>query len=71
MEPIIFIYFKNIFKIYMTTLQITGNNNFKFITYNYDPGLVNSINTVNSSIAKNSVRDIINGSTTAHPNCLC
>lgn len=48
------------------TLQITGNNNFEFITYNYDPGLVNSINTVNSSISKNDVRNIINGTTGAH-----
>ena len=51
----------------MTTIQITGNNNFKFITNNYDPGLVNSINGANNNIKKNEVRNIINGITTAHP----
>ena len=51
----------------MSTLQITGNNNFKFITYNYDPGLVNSINAANISIKDMDVRKIINGSITVHP----
>ena len=47
-------------------LQITGNNNFEFITYNYDPSLVDSINGTNNNISKNDVRNIINGTIGAH-----
>ncbi len=48
------------------TLEITGNNNFEFITYNYDPSLVDSINGTNNNISKNDVRNIINGTIGAH-----
>ena len=48
------------------TLEITGNNNFKFITYNYDPSLVDSITADNSNIEKNDVRNIINGDADSH-----
>jgi len=52
------------------TLQINGNNNFEFITYNYDPSLVDSINVANNDIEQDDVRNIISppdGNTPAHP----
>ena len=48
------------------TLQINGNINFKFITYNYDPSLVDSINGANNDIEQDDVRNIINGTIGAH-----